>query len=393
MLSKVSVIIPVYNSGKCLEELIDSILNQTCKDISIILVDDGSDDGSGEICDKYAKDYQIITTIHQNNGGQNSARYRGLEEAQTEYVLFLDSDDWIEKDYIQQMMSLVENIDVDFATSGLVFEYSNELHFFQDGIDEGIYFQEDIYSKILGRYLYDVYTGRHGITHSLCNKIIKRDLAERALREVDSELRIGEDGAAVLLLLLNAKKIRISHYCGYHYIQHEDSIIHTYDDEYLWRIKHLNIFYNDVICRYGVNKEIDANAVIRFVAANAENALQRTFGYIKKSALEIPKALPERCNRVIVYGAGLKGREFVEDLLYDGRYKIVAWVDKNYDKIFVEEFEIVSPANIAKYQYDYIFIAIFDRLIAKKVENDLVKMGVPSEKVWILDIIEKYIAK
>ena len=89
----VSVIIPVYNVEKYLEECIDSVLNQTCQNIEIILVDDGSTDSSGQICDKYAENNKHICVIHQKNGGLSDARNAGFLRAGGEYVYFLDSDD------------------------------------------------------------------------------------------------------------------------------------------------------------------------------------------------------------------------------------------------------------------------------------------------------------
>ena len=92
---KYSFVIPIYNSAKYLDQCVDSILAQTCKDFEIILVDDGSTDNSAAICDRYAEDNKNIKAIHKQNGGQSSARNLGVDSAEGEYVLFLDSDDFI----------------------------------------------------------------------------------------------------------------------------------------------------------------------------------------------------------------------------------------------------------------------------------------------------------
>ncbi len=101
-MSKVSVIVPVYNVEQYLPKCIESIQNQSEKDIEIILVDDGSSDDSGAICDRYAKDDSRIHVIHQENGGQGVARNTGLANATGEYVFFMDSDDWIDPDLIKE---------------------------------------------------------------------------------------------------------------------------------------------------------------------------------------------------------------------------------------------------------------------------------------------------
>ena len=126
----VSVIIPVYNVEKYLEECIDSVLNQTYKDIEIILVDDGSTDSSGDICDRYAENNKNICVIHQKNGGLSAARNAGLGEACGEYVYFLDSDDYISSDAIEKLISIAKN-----DNSDVVFF---DAHSFLDNSDKEI---------------------------------------------------------------------------------------------------------------------------------------------------------------------------------------------------------------------------------------------------------------
>lgn len=92
----VSVVVPVYNVASYLEQCLDSVVNQTYKNLEIILVDDGSTDGSGAICDRYAEKDSRIQVIHKENGGLSSARNVGLERITGEWALFVDSDDWIE---------------------------------------------------------------------------------------------------------------------------------------------------------------------------------------------------------------------------------------------------------------------------------------------------------
>ena len=122
---KLSVIIPVYQVEEYLEECVNSVLNQHFKDYEIILVDDGSKDGCPLICDEYAKKYDSIKVIHKENGGLSSARNAGLEIAQGEFVSFIDSDDYIEKDMFSSMMKhqLAQNADV--VICGRYYLYGN----------------------------------------------------------------------------------------------------------------------------------------------------------------------------------------------------------------------------------------------------------------------------
>ena len=118
---KISIIIPVYKSEKYLKKLIDSILNQTYSNLEIILVDDGSPDNSGHICDSYAKKDERIITIHKENGGTCDARNAGLKIATGEYLMFADGDDWLEKDCVQYLYSLIEDNNADMSMTDSVF--------------------------------------------------------------------------------------------------------------------------------------------------------------------------------------------------------------------------------------------------------------------------------
>lgn len=110
----ISVIIPVYNVEQYLQECVDSVLAQTYQNFEILLVDDGSTDASGAICDQYAKQDDRIKVFHQENAGASSARNRGLRSAKGEYVYFLDSDDWIKPKAFESFVTHIERENADF---------------------------------------------------------------------------------------------------------------------------------------------------------------------------------------------------------------------------------------------------------------------------------------
>lgn len=120
----ISVVIPVYNVEKYLNECIESVLNQTYKDYEIILVDDGSTDSSGHICDDYMTADSRVRVFHQKNGGLSAARNTGLNEAKGEYIYFLDSDDYIENHTLEYLVeaSVKENADVVFFDGDVFFD-------------------------------------------------------------------------------------------------------------------------------------------------------------------------------------------------------------------------------------------------------------------------------
>ncbi len=109
-----SIIVPVYNAEKTLQRCVDSILAQTFEDFELILINDGSKDQSGDICDEYAAKDSRVKTVHKTNGGVSSARNAGLRIAQGEYIAFIDSDDYIDNDYLLGF----KHYDADLIISG-----------------------------------------------------------------------------------------------------------------------------------------------------------------------------------------------------------------------------------------------------------------------------------
>lgn len=112
---KVSVIVPVYKCEQYLHRCVDSILNQTHPYLELILVDDGSPDGSGMLCDEYAQKDSRVRVVHQENGGAFAARNTALDMATGSYISFVDADDWLELDFIQRLLQLMENYGADIA--------------------------------------------------------------------------------------------------------------------------------------------------------------------------------------------------------------------------------------------------------------------------------------
>ena len=117
-MAKISVIIPIYNSGQYLSRCLNSVLNQTFQSMEIILVDDGSKDDSLDICKKYALEDERIIVLHQENGGSTKARKFGLEVSQGEYIAFVDSDDWIDACLLENLYKLTEKGQADIVASG-----------------------------------------------------------------------------------------------------------------------------------------------------------------------------------------------------------------------------------------------------------------------------------
>lgn len=125
----ISVIVPVYNVENYLARCVDSILNQTLTDFEVILVDDGSTDRSGTVCDEYAAMDVRIKVIHKTNGGLSDARNVGLDNAAGSYISFIDSDDWVSPDYLGYLYSLIRKYDADVVSADYVVVCGNSAQF------------------------------------------------------------------------------------------------------------------------------------------------------------------------------------------------------------------------------------------------------------------------
>ena len=181
MCPKVSVIVPVYNVEKYLEKCVNSLVNQSLESIEIILVDDGSTDGSGKICDDFAEKYESVIAVHQKNAGQGQARNQGLSLAKGEYIGFVDSDDWVDLNYYEELYNLCNKNDLDMCVcERQVFNKKNQ-KIYQTSFFECEYYElNDIED-----YFYDKF---FKYTPSVCNKLYKRNVIEnKYFRDVSED--------------------------------------------------------------------------------------------------------------------------------------------------------------------------------------------------------------
>lgn len=196
-----SVIVPVYNVQDYLRQCVDSIINQSYKNLEIILVDDGSTDDSGIICDDYAKKYDNVLVFHKPNGGQSSARNLGLKKAKSDYIAFIDSDDFIEPNMFEVLLNHIFNYNADISMCSY-------RPFFNDCVRER---EED--SKISVFYEDDVLL-RLYYEFSPCNKIFKKTLFDNINFP---EGKIYEDARTIYKLAASAKCAVVEKKCFYNY--------------------------------------------------------------------------------------------------------------------------------------------------------------------------------
>ena len=236
-MAEISVIVPVYRAEGSLRTCIESILTQSRSDFELILVDDGSPDRSGEICDAYAAGDRRIRVIHQENRGAAAARQAGLEKAGGEYILFPDSDDRMDPDMLAILREGLAETGADLATTGYMTEESGkEPRPSQACFPSGVYDlnrpDRPEARDFLRRALY---TGRFyipGIVPSLWSKMIRRSLLE-SLPPLRGRPAMGDDAAVTYPALARARKIAIlEDRRPYHYRVSADSLSNAWNPRY-----------------------------------------------------------------------------------------------------------------------------------------------------------------
>lgn len=210
----VSVIVPVYNVNQYLVKCLESIINQIYENLEIILVDDGSTDNSGIICDEYSKKDKRIKVIHKENGGLSDARNAGIEIAKGEYLTFIDSDDFIAEDYIEYLYNLLKKYNAEVSVCCKINFYENE------EID-----------KVLNTERIMMFTGQEAMENLFYQKEITPSAwAKLYSREIFKEIRypkgkIYEDLGTTYKVFFEAKKVVWSSAQKYFYLQRQNSIM------------------------------------------------------------------------------------------------------------------------------------------------------------------------
>lgn len=228
----ISVIVPVYNVEEYLPKCLDSIINQTYKNLEIIVVNDGSTDNSGKICDEYAAKNKRIKIIHKTNGGVVKARIEGFNNSTADYIMFVDSDDYIGERTLEIMYETLHTYDVDLVCSQYFDCFGELVQKSPVRPKPGFYDKDVIIDFLKNRFLYDVYTNLAGIAHPLWAKLVKKYKIEQCL-EAGEGLFWGEDQVSLLKILYNIDTMFVLPDYLYFYRQREGQVTKTYRSQ-LW---------------------------------------------------------------------------------------------------------------------------------------------------------------
>ena len=247
----ISIIVPIYNTSRFLEKCIQSILSQSYKDFELILVNDGSQDNSLEICKKYSKTDPRIIIVDKKNEGVDKARFSGINISRGDYITFVDSDDWIEKDTLKVMYENMLRYNVDYVEVGMQRVFDNLRLIKKKSISPvlGLIQIPELFDKY-----YISYFGYNIISVSIWGKLYKTDIIKQACLQ-PSNLKMGEDFYFSMMLFPHLKSIYISDYIGYNY--RFGGMTSRYNPSLFTDLKTLYYKKKELIRLYSYNKASD----------------------------------------------------------------------------------------------------------------------------------------
>lgn len=380
-----SVIVPIYNVRPYLGQCIESICNQTYRDLEIILVDDGSCDGSSGICDQYQTMDDRIVVLHKKNQGLVKARKSGLQMSRGEYIAYVDGDDWIEPEMFERLYGTMAEYNADIVMCGHYIDTGNISKEAYHDVPDGYYGKkqliEQIYPEmIVGRAFFD-----WKIYPALWDKLFKRESIMPYQMEVDDRLKMGEDAACTYPALLNADNIYILHQCLYHYRQTTASMVKNVQDYTEERLQ-FQTLYASVAQSLGRYKDIfDLRGqwlrYVLFLMIPRSDGLYE--GYDGLDFL-FPFRDVGRGIDIVLYGAGTYGQRLYCYLEKTGFCRVVLWVDRNYVELQKMGLDVENPSKLQESECNIVVIANTYERSRKELYREL-SGKYPTKQICVID--------
>lgn len=378
-MATVSIIVPIYNVEAELRKCVSSILAQTFKDIEVILVDDGSPDNCGAICDEFANKDNRVVVIHKENGGLVNARKSGLEKSTGRFISYVDGDDWIEEDFIQSLVDCQKKYDVDMVAAGFSKDIGNISDDHANVIPTGFYDKQkmiaEVYPRMIcaGPYFY------FGICSYVWNKLFKRKLLWDSQMAVDPRISVGEDTSVVFSVLLKSNSLYISDNASYHYYQKAFSMLKSMDslekekEKVRWLNDYLVESLKDAPAEYNlmgqIERYIDSLRIIRY--GETKNSQNRFFDVAPT-------------DRIAIFNSGIVGQNIYSIFVSKKLATITGWFDKDAEFYQEQGLNVQSFNEIPSTEFDKIIIANLDEKSILSALKILQSLGVDSKKIITL---------
>lgn len=365
-----SVIVPVYNAENYIKKCLDSILNQTYDNVEIIIVDDGSTDKSGSICDEYKHTDPLLRVLHTRNRGSVCARVTGLAEARGEFVAFVDSDDWLDADHYEKYMHIVRDhsdADIDMICGGSIREYGTHSAKNTGMLSIGLYNAQELVAKWKKLIETNEFYCKALLT-TVWAHVYRTEIIKKALHGINEKLCNGEDTFIVLSAIGYSRKIYVSDFCDYHYLIRSDSLCRPverdcFSDIMLLEAELIKRFWGE-LKHAGIDAFILRHIMYYYLANLSPYEL---FGQNDNAGC-YPNI--KKGQNIIIYGKGRLGTFLGKHFNKTKFCNVIGYVDKSdYEKIAAYE------------NYDWIVVAIIDGSAVKSTIELLIDLNVARQKI------------
>lgn len=371
----ISIVVPVYNKRPYLMECFESLRKQTYPEFEVLLVDDGSTDGSAEFAEYYCKKNKRFRFFHQANAGQNEARKTGVDAANGDWIIFVDADDFVAPRMCEIFMKSMEETHADFVVAGSQLVNGDKFLDVQQppaGIYRGIERLKNGYTEKDSLLLCTK------LAASLCVILFRKEQIKRALETYDIDIRVCEDTACIWQMMIQAERISyipdILYFCRV--VLGSASRSHEYKHGVFPRMMSQFVSYMDAqFLKAGLHPDdypaLDAMALMMM--------LYQGYEYFDDFHGIFPYFEGECPNKVKVYGAGRFGEEFYNK--EKERLNIVGWYDRAFESCRARGLNVDSPENMKIEENDCIIIAIWRDSTAQEVAKELARVAPQGAKI------------
>ncbi|MCR2045724.1 glycosyltransferase [Acetatifactor muris] len=375
---KISIIVPIYNIQQYLDKCISSIIAQSYKNLEIILVDDGSTDNSGKICDRFAAYDNRIKVIHKDNGGLVSARKEGIKAAEGEYIGFVDGDDYIEREMYEMLAHYIEEMQVDFIHSG---------YFKNDGQKFSVktkkkYILNNRKSRenIIKKMILDP-TDSEAVSSSIWSKLFKKEFLGSAYMGMQDKLSYGEDLWCICSCIMRCDSFGTVPEAWYHYMKRETSICNERNLDNIQRetelYKSLGKLFEDYELYRALKAELE-----HFYLRNLLICMRQLTNTVCP-VYQYPIIDELAGKKILLYGMGEVGQDYYTQLRRDMRCTLMAVSDRCAEKYKCDFMKVIEADEITVCDCDVIVVAVLREETARMIADELAAKGIGREKiVW-----------
>ncbi|MFR0779345.1 MAG: glycosyltransferase [Zhenhengia sp.] len=326
-MSKVSIVVPIYNVEKYLDRSIQSLISQSLQDIEIILVNDGSEDNSLAICKNYERRDKRIKVIDKPNGGVSSARNEGIKVATGEYIGFIDPDDWIENNMYEQLYMQITKTRCEVAMCNFVIDDNRVIKEIYLPTDKHVLNKQDIKEWLIPNIVgpEDLNSNRSTIMGSACRLLVKREIIMDQQILFPINIPLMEDLLWCIEIFANSNRIVIDRGLYYHYMKNDNSAVTGYREN--MDIIQMTVFnkLGGLLLKYDINGYCENRIKLRYINMIISNIMNEVHKDSIKTGLEKFNNIKQWCTD-----------PFVKDILkeintrqYTIRKRVTLWALKN----------------------------------------------------------------